>query len=74
MVVDRLEEGWVVCEDDAGNMVRIARAQCDGPIGEGDCLVVAAGRYRADPAATLARRRQIKQRYGGLWKKRDERQ
>ena len=73
MVVDRFEGAWVVCEDAAGRMVRIARAQFDGPVGEGDCLVVVDGRYRADPEATRARRRRIQQRYGGLWKKRDER-
>ncbi len=74
MFVDRLEGDWVVCEDDDGRMVRIARSAFDGPVREGDCIVIAEGRYQADPQATQERRRQLQERFGGLWKKRKEQQ
>ena len=55
MIVDRLEEGFAVCEKEDGSFVNIPLGQIAGAVREGDLLVsLEKGGYQVDEAATKA--------------------
>ena len=59
LIVDRLEEGYAVCEQEDGSMIRIPMDRLPAGIREGDVLAAQGGRYRADQAAAQKRKDEI---------------
>lgn len=54
--IDRIEEGWAVCEGPDGEMIRLEVSRLPAGVREGDCLFLdgdgpLAGGRAADPAA-----------------------
>ncbi len=58
IVLDRFEGSYAVLETDSGSM-NIPREQLPQDACEGDVLVLSCGRYFADKAATMERRREM---------------
>ncbi len=68
MIVDRLEEGFAVCEKEDGSFVNIPLEQIAGAVREGDFLVLLKqGEYRVDEAATKARREKMSKRQRSIF-------
>ena len=68
MIVDRLEEGFAVCEKEDGSFVNIPLEQIAGAVREGDLLVsFELGGYRVDEAATKARREEMSKRQRSIF-------
>lgn len=59
LIVDRLEEGYAVCEQEDRSMVRIPTDRLPAGVREGDVLAAQGGRYRADQAAAQKRKDEI---------------
>ena len=59
LIVDRLEEGYAVCEQEDRSMVRIPTDRLPAGVREGDVLAAQGGRYRHDPAAAQKRKDEI---------------
>ncbi len=66
-IVDRMEEGWAVCEKPDGSMTTLALSQLPAGVREGDCLVQKDGEWRIDPEQTKQRRKQIAGRFRALF-------
>ena len=50
--IDRIEEGWAVCEGPDDEMIRLEVSRLPAGVREGDCLFLDGdGRWQADPAA-----------------------
>ncbi|MGI6263868.1 MAG: DUF3006 domain-containing protein [Acutalibacteraceae bacterium] len=58
-VVDRLEEGFAVLQDDAEGLHDLPLAQLPPQIRPGDVVIETDGVYTVDSAATEARRQRI---------------
>lgn len=68
MIVDRLEEGFAVCEKEDGSFVNIPLGQIVGAVREGDLLVsLEKGGYQVDEAATKARREKMSKRQRSIF-------
>ena len=59
LIVDRLEEGYAVCEQEDRSMVRIPTDRLPAGVREGDVLAAQGGRYRADQATAQKRKDEI---------------
>ena len=59
LIVDRLEEGYAVCEQEDRSMVRIPTDRLPAGVREGDVLAAQGSRYRQDPAAAQKRKDEI---------------
>ena len=58
LVIDRITDGFAVCEDSGRNMHDIPLANLPGDISEGDCLVFTDGAYAVDKEETNRRRKE----------------
>ncbi len=52
LIVDRIENGFAVCETEEQMIISLPLSKCSGPVREGDVLVETDGVYRADPEQT----------------------
>ncbi|MBE6885015.1 MAG: DUF3006 domain-containing protein [Ruminococcaceae bacterium] len=59
-IIDRIEEGWAICEGEAGNHICIAAEQLPEEAKEGDCLIVEGTRIVVDREETEKRRAHIR--------------
>ena len=55
-IIDRLEEGFAVCELDDGSFLKIPLEQLPEGVAEGDCLTEQDGIYMVDEEETRRRR------------------
>lgn len=60
LIVDRIENGFAVCETEEQMMISLPLSKCSGPVREGDVLAEADGVYRADPEQTEKLREEVK--------------
>lgn len=68
-IVDRIENGYAVCEDPDGKMTEIPLDQIETLPKEGEVLKPERGRYRVDAAASQIRKSETHQLYAKLKKK-----
>jgi hypothetical protein len=52
LIVDRIENGYAVCETEEQTIILLPLSKCSGPVREGDVLVETDDVYRADPEQT----------------------
>lgn len=52
LIVDRLENGFAICETEEQKMISLPLDRCSGRVREGDVLIESDGLYRADPEQT----------------------
>ena len=52
LIVDRIENGFAVCETEEQMMISLPLSKCSGPVREVVVLVESDGIYRADPEQT----------------------
>lgn len=67
-IVDRIEEGFAVCEDEQKQMHSVLLAQLPAGIKEGDVLIQQDGSFHLDEAATQQRAQRIRAKMRRLWK------
>ncbi len=71
--VDRIEEGFAVCEDENGIMVNIEIATLPADVREGDIVLVENGRAVFLEDETQERRRMIQQKRKDIFKRKMKR-
>lgn len=69
LIIDRFEGEYAICECDDGNMIQIRRDLIAADAREGDVLIPGQNAYTVDAAATLKRRRHIRQKTDRLFSK-----
>lgn len=67
LVVDRFEEDTLVCVDEGGDFLYLARADVLSSVREGDVLRAVEGGYTVDKAATAVRRQKLRERLNNLF-------
>lgn len=72
LIVDRIEAGVAICEQDDRTMLTIPLAALPDGVHEGDCLIPQGGGYIVDDAATVQRRGQAASRQRSLLKKKNK--
>lgn len=68
LIVDRIENGFAVCEQDDGSFVDLPLECCAGTVREGDVLVRSGEGYHVDEAETAKRRDRAKRLSDGLFR------
>lgn len=68
-VVDRIEKGIAVCEDENKNMVNIPKFKLPLGVKEGDIIIEHEGFLKIDNDGTLAERERIRSKMNKLFKK-----
>lgn len=66
-IVDRLEDEYIVCEDQDGNIINIKQNIVEERVHEGDVLVSKDGKYIVDKTKTLNRKKYIEELVDDLW-------
>jgi hypothetical protein len=66
-IVDRLEEVYIVCEDENGRMQTLHRALLPENVTSGDVLVFKEGVWHIDSHETASRRARIQKKLANLW-------
>ena len=72
--IDRIEEGWAVCEGPDDEMIRLEVSRLPAGVREGDCLVCVDGSWQIDREETLRRRQQNHSRTAGLFRRKSREQ
>lgn len=67
-IVDRMEEGLAVCEDEQKQMHTFPLSQLPAGIQEGDVLIQEQGHFRLDETAREQRAQHIRAKMHRLWK------
>ena len=68
LIIDRLEDGFALCEDETGSIQKISRSALPPVIAEGDVLSQKNGVFSVDKTATQTRRERIRQKQNQLFK------
>lgn len=66
-IVDRMEGGLAVCEDDKGNTVNLKLSQLPKNIRSGDIIKCSGGRFELDREAADERRAKLAALQDSLW-------
>lgn len=69
LIIDRFEDEYAICECSDGNLMQIRRDLIAADAREGDVLIPGQNTYTVDTAATLKRRRRIRQKADRLFSK-----
>ena len=67
LIVDRLEEEYIVCEDENKNIVNILKDEVEDEVKEGDILIFVDGKYIVNKEKTKDRKEYIKDLIKDLW-------
>lgn len=67
LIVDRIEDGYAVCEMENQKMIDIKLTQINGNIRDGDVLVYSDGFYKVDEELTNKRKDEVKNLVEGMW-------
>ena len=59
LIVDRLEEEYIVCEDENKNIVNILKDEVEDEVKEGDILIFVDGKYIVNKEKTKDRKEYI---------------
>lgn len=66
-IIDRLEDGLAICEDELKKMISIPRTQLPEKLKEGDILNEEEGRFTLDAEATRKRREKLRKKLMNLF-------
>lgn len=66
-IIDRLEEGLAICEDELKKMISIPRSQLPEELKEGDILMEDEGVFYPDPEALKERKTNMKKKLTDLF-------
>ncbi len=66
-IVDRIENGIIVCENDNGNILEITKENCIGDINEGDVIVKKGEKWIKDESKTADRKKYIEDITKDMW-------
>lgn len=66
-IIDRLEEGLAICENERKEMIRLSRESLPQEVKEGDVLNELDGIFSRDEEATETRRREMKKKLMDLF-------
>lgn len=66
-IIDRIEEGTAICEDEHKNMISIAAGLLPGGLKEGDVIREEKGQFLPDPEASARRRQAMKRKLTDLF-------
>ncbi len=67
LIVDRLEEEYIVCEDENKNIVNILKNEVEDEVKEGDIIVFVDGKYIINKVKTENRKEYIQDLIKDLW-------
>jgi len=67
LIVDRLEEEYIVCEDENKNIVNILKDEVEDEVKEGDILIFVDGKYIVNKEKTKDRKEYIQDLIKDLW-------
>ena len=67
LIVDRLEEEYIVCEDENKNIVNILKDEVEDEVKEGDILIFLDGKYIVNKEKTKDRKEYIQDLIKDLW-------
>lgn len=68
LVVDRIEENFIVCEDENQSILELKSEQVIGSVKEGDVLIKSKeGKFSVDEELTIKRRKEIEDLMKGMW-------
>ena len=67
LIVDRLEEEYIVCEDENKNIVNILKDEVEDEVKEGDIIVFVDGKYIINKEKTKNRKEYIQDLIKDLW-------
>ena len=67
LIVDRLEEEYIVCEDENKNIVNIIKDEVEDEVKEGDILIFVDGKYIVNKEKTKDRKEYIQDLIKDLW-------
>lgn len=67
LIVDRLEEEYIVCEDENKNIVNILKNEVEDEVKEGDIIVFVDGKYIINKEKTKNRKEYIQDLIKDLW-------
>ena len=67
LIVDRLEEEYIVCEDENKNIVNILKDEVEDEVKEGDRLIFVDGKYIVNKEKTKDRKEYIQDLIKDLW-------
>ena len=67
LIVDRLEEEYIVCEDENRNIVNILKDEVEDEVKEGDILIFVDGKYIVNKEKTKDRKEYIQDLIKDLW-------
>ena len=67
LIVDRLEEEYIVCEDENKNIVNIVKDEVEDEVKEGDILIFVDGKYIVNKEKTKDRKEYIQDLIKDLW-------
>lgn len=66
-IVDRIEENYIVLEDNKGNIININKDEVSENINEGDVLIKIDNKYTVDKDKTNFRKENINKILKSLW-------
>lgn len=68
LIVDRIEENFIVCEDESQSILELKNNEVIGSVKEGDVLVKGKdGKFFRDEELTIKRRKEIEDLMKGMW-------
>ena len=67
LIVDRLEEEYIVCEHENKNIVNILKDEVEDEVKEGDILIFVDGKYIVNKEKTKDRKEYIQDLIKDLW-------
>ncbi len=68
LIVDRIEENFIVCEDESQSILELKNNEVIGSVKEGDVLVKGKdGKFFIDEELTIKRRKEIEDLMKGMW-------
>lgn len=67
LIVDRLEEEYIVCEDENKNIVNILKDEVEDEVKEGDIIIFVDGKYIVNKEKTKDRKEYIQDLIKDLW-------
>ena len=66
LIVDRLEEEYIVCEDENKNIVNILKDEVEDEVKEGDILIFVDGKYIVNKEKTKDRKEYIQEKRSSI--------
>jgi hypothetical protein len=66
-IIDRFEEGYAICENESGDMIKIEKYRLPFGIVEGDVIIIEGDNITLDRDETQKRKVRIEKLMGDLW-------